>query len=113
MAAELAALARLLCGGFSGSAVLQVKPATGESVVVKLDKAANVQDEAKRTQVLMKLVGDNAPRLLGDAVVCGEHGGLKLELVGSCFTLPEQAESASALAPTRGCKGGSMRSSSL
>ena len=76
--------ARLLCGGFSGSAVVMITPEAGDPAVVKLDKASSVKDEAERTKLLMDLTGSNAPNLLGDPVVRGEHGGLKLELVGSC-----------------------------
>merc|ERR1719247_1052565 len=82
--------ARVLCGGFSGSAVVVVvRPVAGVPVVVKLGKASNVKDEAERTKRLMDLACSNAPNLLGDPVICGEDGGLPLELVGSCYTVPE------------------------
>ena len=60
-----------------------VKPSAGDPVVVKLDKASSVKDEAERTKILMDLTSSNAPNLLGDPVVCGKYGGLRLELVGS------------------------------
>ena len=109
----------LLHGGFGGAQVLQVHSSLpGEQhshpTVVKLDKRALMRDERRRFDLIASHMGTNAPDLLMadvDSVSAGIYddegierkmkiGGLKFELVGACWFLPDLLDSEASLLNT-------------
>jgi hypothetical protein len=110
---------RHLHGGLSGASVVKlVKFKQGQQqmpTVVKIDSAANIQEELLATKRVTKLIGDSAPKVIGipvtaaDAVVAKDLvattaalivGALELELAGACWILPELADADTALVNT-------------
>ncbi|CAK9092772.1 APH domain-containing protein [Durusdinium trenchii] len=98
---------RLLHGGCSGSYVLQVQSTapTGQHedpVVVKLDNRTTMQKELASYLQLAPYMGDCAPAILAadvDEVDEGklQVGGIKFELVGAVWMLPDFRHTASSL----------------
>lgn len=92
-----------LCGGMSGSLVLQVQPVdpingrNEESVIVKLDKADVVSREIANSKRVWNALSDRAARILGQGCFFTdenkmEYGAFKIELAGGCWQVPELAQ---------------------
>jgi hypothetical protein len=97
--------AKMLCGGMSGSLVLQVQPVDPidgknmEPCIVKLDKAQVVSREIVFSKRVCNVLSDRAARILGDGCFVTddageEFGAFKLELAGGCWQVPELAAGA-------------------
>lgn len=91
-----------LCGGLSGSLVLQIQPVdpiegrNEETVIVKLDKADVVSRELANSRRVWQALQDRAARVLGQGCfftdsAATEYGAFKIELAGGCWQVPELA----------------------
>lgn len=91
-----------LCGGLSGSLVLQVQPVdpiegkNEEAVIVKLDKADVISREIANSKRVWNVLSDRAARIFGQGCfytdnTSVEYGAFKIELAGGCWQVPELA----------------------